>query len=111
MVILNDGRPTRLTNPTQHASAPDVTMCTRIVAPWIEWNLLEEMGSSDHTPIILKYHEHPESQRRIEKNRTWWPSNTINWDRFHNILSEKLNIPNYLQIRQTIVEAVQGVSL
>lgn len=108
LVILNDGRPTRLTNPTQYASAPDVTICSRILAPWIEWDTLEEMGSSDHIPIFLKYHEHPESQTHTERKRTGWPSKTINWEKFHNILTEKHNIPNYLQIKQTIVEAVQG---
>uniref|UniRef100_A0A1B0GPH6 Endonuclease/exonuclease/phosphatase domain-containing protein n=1 Tax=Phlebotomus papatasi TaxID=29031 RepID=A0A1B0GPH6_PHLPP len=71
LVVLNDGRPTRLACPPVSSSAIDVTLVSARGAMSWKWAVCEDPLGSDHIPIIAKY----EVVTHLEDNETYVASN------------------------------------
>lgn len=55
LCVLNDGRPTRRTAPSQNPSAVDISICSPSLSSLLSWSTLPYSFGSDHLPIILSY--------------------------------------------------------
>lgn len=55
LCILNNGDPTRRTAPTESFSAPDLTICTPILASSLSWTTMSSTYGSDHFPVIVSF--------------------------------------------------------
>jgi ribonuclease HI len=55
LCVLNDGSPTRIPVPNQQISIPDLSITSSDVASVFCWRTLEEVGGSDHFPILLEW--------------------------------------------------------
>lgn len=53
LVLLNSPTPTRLTNPSTHRSAPDMTVASTNIARKCDWAVHHDAGFSDHFPILV----------------------------------------------------------
>uniref|UniRef100_A0A1B0DHH3 Endonuclease/exonuclease/phosphatase domain-containing protein n=1 Tax=Phlebotomus papatasi TaxID=29031 RepID=A0A1B0DHH3_PHLPP len=55
LIVLNDGRPTRIACPPNTSSAIDITLATPNSSMFWNWALLDESFGSDHIPIITTF--------------------------------------------------------
>ena len=53
MAILNDGQTTHTNRRTGRESTPDITIVHSHEADRYQWEVLEELGGSDHKPILI----------------------------------------------------------
>ena len=51
--ILNSGQATRVCANTGHFSAIDLSFSSSTITPYIDWDVLPELSSSDHFPILI----------------------------------------------------------
>jgi len=55
LTTLNSGEPTRTSRiEGQRDSAPDITICGKDFSKKCMWDLMEGIGRSDHTPILIR---------------------------------------------------------
>ena len=52
LFLLNDGEPTRVNRGTGGGSTPDLTICGQIWSKKTAWAAQEQLGDSDHLPIL-----------------------------------------------------------
>lgn len=75
LVKLNDRNPTRITEPNEHASVPDIAASSFILANKLTWNLIEDSGFSDYfsrfelinTARVIYFNQYPSTQYTIRK--------------------------------------------
>ena len=53
LVLLNTGEPTHIYMATGSTSSIDLTLCSRSVAPHLDWTVLIDLHGSDHFPVIF----------------------------------------------------------
>lgn len=82
--ILNDGSPTLLSNPMQHQSAIDLTLCSPIFSYKSEWQTLNNTFGSNHLAILIKFYEVTTDKITIYPTRKWNTTNA-NWERYYSI--------------------------
>ena len=92
LVILNDGSATRQTNPNQHKSAPDLTLCSQLIAPVTAWKVYQYPSGSDHFPIIIDVNMSHIQPLRREETRTRWNEDKIDWTVYNQYITEALHL-------------------
>ncbi|KAK9679755.1 hypothetical protein QE152_g39746 [Popillia japonica] len=70
-IFLNDGSPTRITNPSHGASAVDITLCSLDLAQRAQWRVLDDSYTSDHLPILITLSYTGENVNIIYPARRW----------------------------------------
>lgn len=93
LIVLNDGRPTRLTSPIQNPSAVDLTICSNNISSLLSWDIESLSHGSDHYPIIINSpiknsnNVLPPLLKYNIKNVT-----PDGWNNFGNLLNEKIKM-------------------
>lgn len=89
--ILNTGSPTRRTSPDQGLSAPDLSICSPDLAPFLTWEVLSSSYGSDHFPILLslpiKCPTPPTKSPRLK-----YKLDNVNWSQFREIIDHKISL-------------------
>ena len=86
LVLLNDGRVTRLPdNPSHRASAIDLTLVSPKLAVDSIWDVESDSLGSDHLPITLTINENPEVQTE-EDQIPKYNYDRADWETFQNLL-------------------------
>lgn len=88
LCILNDGRPTHLST---HGSFThiDISLCSENLLRSTSWNILDDMYSSDHFPIIIRI-----SSRNNAKRYNFNPKFLLkfaDWNKYSDFLDEELH--------------------
>ncbi|KAE9521571.1 hypothetical protein AGLY_018035 [Aphis glycines] len=68
--ILNSGQATRVSASTGHFSAIDLSFSSATITPYIDWDVIPELSSSDHFPIIMTLN-HTNSHNHYTRKRKW----------------------------------------
>jgi ribonuclease HI len=74
VALLNNGNPTRISYQTE--SAIDLSICSSVLLPDLQWSVLETPGDSDHCPIIISsdramFESEQNSPRWVMKQAAW----------------------------------------
>ena len=69
MACLNDGRGTHSNRKTGKESTPDLTIVHSTKADLYEWNVIEELGGSDHKPILIK--RQLDNMKKVNTKKTY----------------------------------------
>ena len=69
MICMNDGTTTYTDRRTGKESTPNVTLLHASQAEKFDWKVLDELGGSDHKPILLT--RHAEEIAEVNNNKTW----------------------------------------
>ena len=85
--ILNDGSCTHIDVSGRGEGASDISIVNKEIAGRCRWEILEEMGSG-HKPILIKMKCHREGIR--ERPRTSWAWKKADWNKFQEIIEEKM---------------------
>lgn len=100
LVLLNTGKPTRISLPNQHPSAVDLTLVSNRLASKCTWDTILDCGSSDHLPIICELDKDiPKPQREKENIYNY---KRADWEIFNE--SVEHNIQTYRSSRETSVD-------
>lgn len=78
LIILNDGSPTRIAYNAE--TAIDLSICSPVLAPIIQWSVDSSPGDSDHCPIKLKMIT---NERNTLEGKEKLNLKKINWEKFH----------------------------
>ena len=54
LVLLNPGKPTHFCMGTGSTYSIDLTLCSRSIAPHLDWTVLSDLQGSDHFPVIIQ---------------------------------------------------------
>ena len=102
--ILNDGSVTRHNPQTSNGSTPDLTICGSVWNDWCTWSVdEEEIGGSDHLPVIITVHTSTKHQP-IMGMKPRWRNNGVIWKDFREAVELSLttaNVPASLRHRAT----------
>lgn len=88
LVLLNDGSPTRISNPLQNKSAVDLTLCSPCMALDMDWRVITDTGTSDHFPIICTINQGC-IDNRIE-GRIRRKFSKANWSNYAEMINKEL---------------------
>jgi len=77
--ILNDGTPTRIGYQTE--TAIDLTMCSPVIEPDLQWSVSTSPWDSDHCPIVITFLPNIITD---SSNRTRWNTRKANWTRYRS---------------------------
>ncbi|CAH3915683.1 unnamed protein product [Pieris brassicae] len=86
--ILNTGLPTRVTGPSEGASAPDLSLCSPDLASTLDWHPLTSSYGSDHFPLVITF----PSQKPIKTTRSpcfKYRLNNAVWELFNQRVEQK----------------------
>lgn len=81
LVCLNNGSNTHFNISNGKESAIDLTLSSANIVPKINWNVTDDLCSSDHYPISIQF---PESHTETSK-RPRWILNNADWDTFSKL--------------------------
>lgn len=106
LVVLNDGRPTRIACPPNASGAIDITLTTSNNSLLWNWTLFDEPLGSDHVPIIVTFrnprmrseNEEPLYESPIRDART-------DWDKYRQIVKRSLS--NSLHEHSTHIQKLE----
>ncbi|CAG5085058.1 Similar to X-element\ORF2: Probable RNA-directed DNA polymerase from transposon X-element (Drosophila melanogaster) [Cotesia congregata] len=117
LCILNDGSPTRVTNPTTNKSAVDLTIVSPELLSYINWNVSEDPGRSDHYQIHISMGVALDTYQFFTHKLNL---SKICWETFDDILTQKveaiitednLNVsPTYEEIITIIKDSLSAVT-
>jgi len=111
LVLLNDGSPTRLVNPGQGVSAPDLAVCGLGGSSLIQWEVIEENGMSDHFPFICSFNTSIIPNQEIEsQNDKPFNIKKADWDKYKDVLILEMmrNPPiSYKNFEEQIISAAE----
>lgn len=68
--ILNSGQATRVSANTRHFSVIDLSFSSSTITPYLDWNVLPELSSSDHFPILISLN-HTNSHNHNTRKKKW----------------------------------------
>ena len=88
--ILNIGDRTRESRITGNPSAPDVSLCGRKWYGKCTWNIEEDIGGSDHLPIMITLNNSVTHQSVTGKTPRW-KSNGVEWTKFADAIEESIS--------------------
>ncbi|CAH4038291.1 unnamed protein product [Pieris brassicae] len=86
--ILNTGLPTRVTGPSEGASAPDLSLCSPDLASTLDWYPLTSSYGSDHFPLVITF----PSQKPIKTTRSprfKYRLNNADWELFNQRVEQR----------------------
>lgn len=90
--LLNDGSPTRFSNPGQSPSAVDISLCSPSIYPIISWRTTSDSCGSDHYPIILNLAQRLDTN--LFKRKPKFITKKADWSLFRDsIQSHSLSLP------------------
>lgn len=89
LFLLNDGRPTRRTSPTQAPSAVDLSFCSGSLASLLSWNLDKLSYGSDHFPILMSFPS--VAPRTVASPLQRYRLERADWDSFSLAVNEKVS--------------------
>lgn len=82
LCVINDGSSTRRTSPLQNVSAPDLTLISPGLVPFISWFVLVNSFGSDHLPILISLGNSPPSLTPDPPSLLKYRLNQGDWDRY-----------------------------
>lgn len=77
--ILNDGTPTRITHISE--TAIDLTLCSPVLTPVLQWTVAESPGDSDHCPIVISL---AGAQQTPSNPSARWNVGRADWDTYQS---------------------------
>ena len=89
--VVNDGCPTRLDEYTGLWSHIDITLCSSDVGQYMEWNVGDDLLSSDHCPIYISYTRNQRITRPVSDTTMRWNLNKADWTKFSDKCDLKFN--------------------
>ena len=87
--VLNDGCATRINPGTGNGSTPDVTLVGKNWSGKTTWDLDEDLGGSDHLPIIISINAKVSVMPATMRPARWRING--NWDDFANEVEEEMD--------------------
>ena len=88
LIILNNGKPTKITPPNHSRSAIDITLASSQLVSFANWDVLDDAMGSDHYPIFIRL-KFKHTTGTIFPSRKWKDS-MADWDRYQQFLETKL---------------------
>ena len=86
--VLNTGEPTRINRDTGNPSTPDIAFCGKKMVAKSEWKVTEEIGKSDHSPIIITINETLSTQK-AKVTRAKWKRKDVAWGEFTEVVESE----------------------
>jgi len=87
--ILNGETPTRLNKNTGNWSTPDLTLCGTAWSGRHNWAVLDDIGGSDHMPILITLQTKVNYQPVLGR-RPRWKSKGVDWSAFTKAVDESV---------------------
>ena len=78
LILLNTGEPTHICMATGSSSSIDLTLCSRSIAPHLDWRVLSDLHGSDHFPAII----HISTPRPALEHAPHWILARADWVKF-----------------------------
>lgn len=98
LCVLNDGSPTRRTEPLINKSAVDLTITSPSLASSISWKTIASTHGSDHFPIILQFSQIKISYVPRAPPRLKYKINNDKWSDYKSHIENNFNLlPNISQ--------------
>lgn len=93
LCILNNGKPTRRTDPNQNISAVDLSISTPNLAASLSWCALPSTHGSDHYPIVISFpFSKPKHSGKLSTRKYRLPDRTSSdWIKFKNSVDSKVS--------------------
>lgn len=88
MIVLNDGRPTKMTRPLEDPSAIDLSVVSHNLVRKAVWDVLPELLGSDHFVIKIELDVPVIKKNKIPYLK--WKESTADWERFRDSLDARL---------------------
>lgn len=106
LVILNDGSSTRFAPPGERISAVDLTLVSTSIAHKCEWKIHDDVGFSDHFPMILQFHTNG-GDYDVNNNRSSRNIKKADWEEYYTFINNAVNETNinYNQLINIINDA------
>lgn len=104
LIILNDGRHTRIDPRDGRSSAIDLSVVSDTIAPELTWSVDVDTRESDHYPLFVHSVDHTRVKRT---RRPRWQYEKADWSKFAKEIS-RTNPENAHQIEQAIVKAAEA---
>ena len=89
LTILNDGSPTRKDRHSGKESSPDITLCGPDFSTKCEWSVMEAVGNSDHSPILITI-QVKVTHQTILGAASRWRTKDVDWNAFKERVEEEL---------------------
>lgn len=103
IVLLNKGDQTRLNPINGNFSAIDLSFSTVTLAQRLNWQVLPEINSSDHLPIII---EIMSTVQEVKLSQAKWKLINPNWDTFADLVETYTNSIDLINSNSNIDEIV-----
>lgn len=106
LIVINDGRATRLNRPGQNKSAVDITLVSQDLAMNVSWNVLEDLYGSDHYPTVCMLRTQDKQKITQMKRRNY---KNANWEEYHRKITEKIKSKQiqYNELEEIIHEVAE----
>ena len=88
--VLNDGSSTRHSRTTGTGSAPDITVCGSWWSARSQWRVGDEIGGSDHLPLVTTLTCQVKLQP-IQYSTAKWKRNNVDWSKFTEEVESKMS--------------------
>lgn len=105
LILLNNGKPTHFNQYNGNTSAIDLSIASSSIATYLEWDVLDEIHSSDHWPITIDI-KFDNNQNPGETNNRWRLKDA-NWQMYSEIFNNEIeNIENSITVNSDINDDV-----
>jgi len=91
--ILNNGQVTRISPSTGNLSAIDLSFSISTITPYIDWEVIPELSSSDHFPIIMTLN-HTNPQNHYTRGKKWKLKN-VNWNTYQTEMDKNIVLTSW----------------
>jgi len=88
--VLNNGSPTRVSRITGNGSAPDISLCGRKWSGKCNWTVGEDIGGSDHLPLIITVSNSVQHQS-VFGRKARWKSQGVDWSKFQEEVEKNIS--------------------
>lgn len=88
LIILNDGRPTKIVRPNERPSAIDLTFVSPSLLSLSEWNPLNDTLGSDHLPIHITISGEYTPTNKTPSRK--WIESSADWTLFQNLIETQI---------------------
>ena len=96
LTIVSTGRPTHFHAQTNSYSTIDLTICSSEIADSFNYNVIQDLHTSDHFPILLSWKEAPITHQSVPR----YNIKTANWTQFDSLTETYLANQNNLHVDQ-----------
>ena len=87
--VLNSGAPTRVSRITGNGSAPDISLCGRKWSGKCAWSIGEDIGGSDHVPMLITVSKAVQHQS-VFGRKARWKSQGVDWGKFEEEVEKNI---------------------